>query len=192
MKSADACARKGGVMTAEELIEENRQRLHRVSAPYDPVAGDASDSGRIPLDVRLLTDGTIWIPETMRRERIVQELLKCKSLADFRHPTAGNMPTTALIERTKKEFHDLRILHDFEFWAASYVRIKRKGGGEDIPFILNRPQRKLLRALEGMRRAGEPIRLVLLKARQWGGRTLNPLLIYLKILINFVLWKSKL
>lgn len=64
-----------------------------------------------------------------------------------------------------------RILEDFPFWAASCVRIKPKGGGEDIPFVLNPPQRKLVEALEEMRRAGKPIRLILLKARQWGGST---------------------
>ncbi len=64
-----------------------------------------------------------------------------------------------------------RIRHDFEFWAASCVRIKPKGGGEDVPFILNPPQRKLVRALEEMRGASLPIRLILLKARQWEGST---------------------
>ena len=38
-------------------------------------------------------------------------------------------------------------------------------------FVLNRPQRKLVNALEAMRREGRPIRLILLKARQWGGST---------------------
>lgn len=59
----------------------------------------------------------------------------------------------------------------FESWARNYVKIKPKGGGSPVPFILNRPQRLLVEELEGMRRAGEPIRLILLKARQWGGST---------------------
>ena len=64
-----------------------------------------------------------------------------------------------------------RAVKDFAFWAARYVRIKPKGGGRDVPFILNRPQRILVEALEEMRRADLPIRLILLKARQWGGST---------------------
>lgn len=66
----------------------------------------------------------------------------------------------------------VRIRYDFEFWAYSFVRIKDKQGYEDIPFRLNRPQRRILGMLEEMREAEQPIRLILLKARQWGGSTL--------------------
>ena len=65
----------------------------------------------------------------------------------------------------------IRIRYDFPFWAAMFVYIKRKGGGTDILFRLNRSQRRLINRLERMRKAGKPIRLVLLKARQWGGST---------------------
>lgn len=66
--------------------------------------------------------------------------------------------------------HD-RCRTDFEYWAATCCYIKNKRGGEDILFRLNRPQRKMVKALEEMRRARLPIRLILLKARQWGGST---------------------
>ena len=38
-------------------------------------------------------------------------------------------------------------------------------------FRLNRPQRKFVERLEKMRTGGKPVRLILLKARQWGGST---------------------
>lgn len=60
---------------------------------------------------------------------------------------------------------------DFLEWAAEYAYIKPKGGGEDKKFQINAPQRKLVAALEEMRKAHQPIRLILLKARQWGGST---------------------
>ena len=59
----------------------------------------------------------------------------------------------------------------FAAWARANVRIKPKGGGPDVPFILNAPQRRLVAELETMRLADLPIRLILLKARQWGGST---------------------
>ena len=65
----------------------------------------------------------------------------------------------------------IRCLSDFEYWAARCCYIKNKQGGDDILFRLNRPQRKLVAALEKMRVEGKPIRLILLKARQWGGST---------------------
>ncbi|MCH5214375.1 MAG: terminase [Muribaculaceae bacterium] len=60
---------------------------------------------------------------------------------------------------------------EFEAWAKEYVKIKPKGGGSAVPFLLNRPQRRLVATLEKMRTAQRPIRLILLKARQWGGST---------------------
>ena len=64
-----------------------------------------------------------------------------------------------------------RISNDFPYWAAKYAYIKCKGGGDDVLFKLNRPQRRLVAALEEMRTNNVPIRLVLLKARQWGAST---------------------
>ena len=61
---------------------------------------------------------------------------------------------------------------NFEFWARKCVTIRHKLSGEMIPFELNRPQRLLLEVMERQRREGLPIRVILLKARQWGGSTL--------------------
>lgn len=66
----------------------------------------------------------------------------------------------------------LRCLHDFEYWAANCVKIKPKTGFANVPFVLNAPQRHVLSILEGQRRAGQPLRLIVLKARQWGCSTL--------------------
>lgn len=66
----------------------------------------------------------------------------------------------------------LRCRHDFEYWALTCAVIKDKSRGIDIPFVLNAPQRRVLALLENDRLAGRPIRLILLKARQWGGSTL--------------------
>jgi hypothetical protein len=91
--------------------------------------------------------------------------------------------------QARDTFAKVRCHYDFEFWTATCVTIKAKKPGstttswemdekkEEIPttkkkFILNKPQLKLLFELEKMRLAGVPIRIILLKARQWGGSTL--------------------
>ena len=74
-----------------------------------------------------------------------------------------------------QQFVRLRCRYDFAFWAATFCYIKKKGGGEDILFRLTRPQRKFVAKLEERRKANKPIRLVLLKARQWGGSTTSQL-----------------
>lgn len=65
-----------------------------------------------------------------------------------------------------------RLDNDFEFWAARCARIKHKLTGRRVPFILNNAQRKVLRELERQRHAGLPLRLIVLKSRQWGCSTL--------------------
>lgn len=66
----------------------------------------------------------------------------------------------------------VRARDDFEYWAARAVIIRDKVTGNLVPFRLNRAQRRVTATLETMRRADKPIRLIMLKARQWGGSTL--------------------
>ena len=66
----------------------------------------------------------------------------------------------------------IRIRHDFEYWCWRCVKITDKMTGRLVPFVLNRPQRKLLAVMEAQRLNNEPVRIILLKARQWGGSTL--------------------
>ena len=79
-------------------------------------------------------------------------------------PGYGEMTT---IERDRA-----RIRHDFEYWCWRCVKIIDKMSGRLTPFVLNRPQRRLLAVMEEQRLGGQPIRIILLKARQWGGSTL--------------------
>ena len=126
------------------MLIENRRRRDAILAEYDPVKGDPDDPLRVKSQA---PDGRFcYLPESMTREPGFRSL-------------------------DEKSFHRLRCLHDFPYWAATCVYIKSKKGGPDIPFVLNRAQRKLVAALEKMRLEGKPIRLILLKARQWGGST---------------------
>lgn len=65
-----------------------------------------------------------------------------------------------------------RFTEDFALWCRECVKVSDSLTGLPVPFILNSPQRRVLGELERQRRAGRPIRLILLKARQWGGSTL--------------------
>ena len=153
-------------MTVAEILTEDGRRMSRISAPYDPVAGNPHDPGRFRFEVRGLE---CWLPREMEREPLVRELLQAGTLD--RYLAARGSVSDELREATLRQWKRLRSRFDFPFWAASFAYIKKKGGGEDMLFVLNRPQRKLVALLEKMRRAGKPIRLILLKARQWGGST---------------------
>lgn len=65
-----------------------------------------------------------------------------------------------------------RLREDFEYWAWRCVRIKHKTEFRYVPFVLNRAQRKVLAVMERQRKAGVPVRVIVLKARQWGCSTL--------------------
>lgn len=132
--------------TVEEIISENKRRRSEIFRRFDPVTGENSIGERIRKSIPGKPAASAWMPATM--------------------------PFNIL---NAKNYEYFRCLHDFPYWAAKYVFIKRKGGGDDVNFVLNRPQRKFVEALEKMRIADKPIRLILLKARQWGGSTCSQL-----------------
>ena len=107
----------------------------------------------------------------MMDEPFVKKLSKAGSVDAFIRDALMLPVTDEARDKVVEEFIRIRQKHDYPFWAAMFAYIKRKGGGTDVLFRLNRPQRKLIKRLEKMRKAGKPIRLILLKARQWGGST---------------------
>ncbi len=65
-----------------------------------------------------------------------------------------------------------RIKHDFEFWCARCASIQDKVTNRIVPFVPNRPQRRVAAAMEQQRLTRHSVRLIVLKARQWGSSTL--------------------
>ena len=155
-------------ITVEEILKENRRRIVlRSEAASDPLIGDPYD----PLRFKFIMFGkTLYLPAAMKDEEMVGKIARHKSCSDFLLSEYGAADAAAR-EKFEADWSLLRSRHDFPFWAASFAFIKQKGGGDDILFRLNRPQRKLVGALEQMRTGNKPIRLILLKARQWGGST---------------------
>lgn len=97
-------------------------------------------------------------------------------------------PDYAKLEPLEQERQ--RIKEDFEFWCARCVTIKDKMSGRNVLLILNRPQRRLLGVMEEQRAAGKPVRVILLKARQWGGSTLVQMYLAWMQLVRHKGWNS--
>lgn len=159
-------------MTAEALIAENKRRNEEINHPFNPVTGQGSILERIPLRLSDYPIPVQYVPVDMMKNRLVSTLAKYGSVKSFleKYLKAENTPEER--EKVIRQLVRVRNHYDFPFWAYSFAKIKNKAGGDDIPFKLNRPQRRLAERLERMRLAGVPIRLILLKARQWGGSTL--------------------
>jgi hypothetical protein len=101
----------------------------------------------------------------------IDELNKFESIEDLLKST-GQRSHQMAVSALLKEITDMRFKHDLEYWCITCIKIKDKESERIIPFKLNRPQRRLLARLEKMRTESVPIRIILLKARQWGGSTL--------------------
>ncbi len=135
-------------MTSAEIVSENIRRKNASADPYDPVSGKGACGRRI--EVNTPVDGlpVAMVPVTMTEDTAYRPSMDCDS------------------------WRMLRFRHDFEYWCVSCVSIKPKDGYRNVAFRLNRAQRKVLAALEEDRLAGRPMRIIVLKARQWGCSTL--------------------
>lgn len=158
-----------------KLLLTNRERNEDINRTFNPITGEGSILPRRILDIPDFPIPRQWLPEAMFRIPLVQQISRHGSIEAFlKHiQPPDTTPEQAEANRVKviEQFTRVRCRHDFCFWAATMVFIKRKGGGEDMRFRLNRPQRTLITRFELRRLQNKPIRLVLLKARQWGGST---------------------
>lgn len=166
-------------MTREEaiqaIIKENERRNAEIYAKFDPVSGEGSVGERKRVVIDDFPISVQWLPVEMLRVPLVRQIVECGSVRAFLTDNLNVEYTEEDRLKVIEQFVRIRCRYDFAFWAAVFVYIKRKGGGEDILFRLSRPQRRFVERLERLRKAGKPIRIVLLKARQWGGSTVSQL-----------------
>lgn len=159
-----------------DILRINQERLDEIHAPFNPITGKGSVGSRFECDIDDFPIKRQWLPDAMHKIPLIRQLIAAGTLKAFICVTLGmRYDDEEAYEADKlkviEQFVRIRSRHDFPFWAATYVWIKNKGGGEDVLFRLTKPQRRFIERLEKKRLAGQPIRLILLKARQWGGST---------------------
>lgn len=176
-------------MKVEDYIIENEKRYSELFSKYDPITGLNSPLERF--EYRMFKDqaNPIFLPEAMKELIIIDESLDYESLEEYSIAKKRNF------DQDTELLNKLRMHYDFEFWAVVTVKIKPKAtkteeGTELVPFKINRPQRKLLKVLEKLRVANEPIWVIILKARQWGGTTLVEIYMGWIQLIHKRMWNS--
>ena len=157
------------------ILKENGNRNADVYQKFDPISGAGSIGKRVEVHIDGFPLETQYIPVEMLSIPLVKLLIKCGSIIKFLTEELEVEYSEEDRLKVIEQFVRLRCRYDFAFWAALYVFIKNKGGGEDVLFRLTRPQRKFVERLEALRKANKPIRIVLLKARQWGGSTTSQL-----------------
>lgn len=158
------------------MLVENKRRNAVMTAYSNPVTGEGSILERTKVEIKDFPIPVQYLPNDMLQVPLVKGIVKYGSMREY---AKRELDIKDLDDATRLKFIDefvrIRYRYDFCFWCAVLVYIKKKGGGDDIRFVLNRSQRRLVLRFERKRMAGKPIRLILLKARQWGGSTCTQL-----------------
>lgn len=142
-------------LTPEAIIAENKKRVGVFNKEYDPYRGIGTYIPRFK--ITLGSFGIFYFPTTMKDLPYIKAVLSGKKKV-----------TKLLFAQIQLD----RKKYDFEYYAFTHLFIKPKKGGDEIPFKLNYPQRAILwPAIYDDIENGRPIRLNLVKARQWGGST---------------------
>lgn len=159
---------------AYDLVTEDEVRINTILGNHDQITGEGI-SGHVnkvhipdfPIRTQFLTDEVYY-------NNLFQEVIKAGTVKEYTrifneaHPEYDPVTEDEVVD----ELFFARCSRDPSFAFITCFHIKPKSGGGMIPFRLNFAQLYLLEILEEMRIAGMPIRLILLKARQWGGSTL--------------------
>lgn len=132
------------------IAQENQRRGEVNNRPFDPIAGIGCSGMRLktPLPYSDCGETEAMLPAEMTNDPAFNAAM------------------------SYDDYVRLRCRYDFEYWAARCVSVRDKLTGYDKPFVLNAPQRRVAAIFEDDRRNGRPIRMIMLKARQWGGSTL--------------------
>ena len=171
----------------EEILREDKKRMSVLFVRYDPLTGKDAPGKRVKVVISDFFGGQeLWVPIQMLRSRFFRALLNCGSIARYIEKYYQGYNPYKARDAVIRKYCRLRCKHDFYFFAYAYARIKNKEGGDDIPFYLRPAQLKLCKLFEKLRLAGEPIFVILLKCRQWGGSTLTD--IYMAWIMIF--WKT--
>lgn len=151
------------------ILEENEKRWKTLKADYNPVTGEGLPGDRVKLEIPDFAIPVQYVPRRMLRNKFVHEIIKAGSIAQFLkdHPDDPKINSPHKVE---VELRKIRHRYDFPFWAYFCFPIIGKEGGQ-IRFKLNLAQLELEQAVEEKIEAEEPIDIILVKARQFGGST---------------------
>ena len=158
-----------------KILAENDRRNEVMYASFNPITGEGSIGERVKVSISDFVMPIQWLPAEMMSIPFVSKLVKAGSIDRFLSDVLHVEPNDTDHDKVSEKFIRLRYRHDFPFWAATLVWIHNKDAGSDVLFRLRYPQRILVSRFEEKRKAGLPIRLILLKARQWGGSTTTQL-----------------
>ena len=161
----------------DDIIIENYSRIKRYFQAYDPLFGDEQ---QIVVSRRLFRLGNFQclLPVQMFDDYYMLDSPELQDLSDGEK--------SAFLQGLMK----IRCQYDFEYWCYACVNIEDKLSKQLIPFVLNYGQRKTAHSFEVQRLSGEPIRVIICKARQWGGSTVTQMYMLWLQIHHYKRWHS--
>lgn len=154
------------------MISENKVRLERIFGKHDQFTGKGIEGHTNKYCIPDYPIPTQWLTDEVYNNDLYQSVKKCGSISKFIEDFYDSHGEKITQKDVIGAMFNARVSRDPSFAFYTCFQIKDKVSGQMIPFKLNYAQRYLLAELEKMRMSGVPIRIVLLKARQWGGSTL--------------------
>lgn len=161
-------------LTLEKMMAENKMRLDKLRlVGINQTTGEGIPDHTERVEIPDYPIPVQYLTKEITANKLYSDVIALGSISayvNFFNGTHHDTPVTA--EDVANALFLARLKRDPAYAFARCFKIQDKTTGRNIPYILNYPQIILLARLEKMRRQGRPIRLILLKARQWGGSTL--------------------
>lgn len=156
---------------ALDIDAENSRRLAEIFKPRNQFTGlnvPFHTKHVVIKDMGELKD--MWLTDEVYNNGLYQAVLKAGSIESYVKEINEGQFDELAFDEVLNALIDARLKRDpaFAFYMGFQIVYKQGGVG---PFKMNYAQFKLLEVCESMRMARVPIRIVLLKARQWGGST---------------------
>lgn len=157
------------------MLEENAGRCKEIFSKPDQRTGKGMEGHDACVKIKDYAIPTQWVYEEVAQNVLYREVAAAGSVKEYVKKYNAELEegeASISAQDVEDALFVIRCQNDPAFVFAVCFVILYKETGEVKPFVLRYAQRKLLAELEDMRRKGLPIRLILLKARQWGGSTM--------------------
>ena len=158
----------------ESMLAENERRVDRILGTHDQLSGKGifNHTNKVVIDDYPIR--TQWLTDEVYNNGLYQAVIAEGSVSGYVDRFNQRIKGTDRVteEDVVNALFLARSSRDPSFAFITCFKIKPKQGGGLVPFRLNYAQLYVLSVLEEMRLSGVPIRIILLKACQWGGSTL--------------------
>lgn len=163
---------EAGTPTVAALCRENERRNREMFEGFNPVTGRGAPGPRVKVKIPDCPVKVQYMPERCVLHNIfLKRLLKLGTIRRYIEEELGWEYNEDTYQDVVCALFKMRAEEDPAFAFVMFYKIVDKEEGTVIPFHLNYGQRKILALQEKMRLARKPIRIVMPKARQFGGST---------------------